>query len=311
MSNNAFAKLLGISADKLVGRKANQLPWGHDNNEQDDAPLPWQLAGREGLSKHGDRLHLQSADGETRIFNVNAVPIQGKRGKVLGTMSSFEDITQLEQKNRQLLKLLEKLKHSNRQVESKNRELEILATRDGLTNCLNRRSLFDALEVNFTQSQESDSELSCIMVDIDHFKQINDNYGHTFGDVVIKMMADTLKKVVRSEDVIGRYGGEEFCILLPTATLDVASEVAERCRKQLERQEVEQIKVTASFGVASIKLGVQKAADLIQLADEALYASKSRGRNRVTRWEPNICREINSQTTVGKSIDAGPVSTVQ
>jgi len=310
LGNNTFAKLLGISTDKLVGRNANQLCWFDDNRDQSSTPLPWQLARQDGISKHGEHLCLRTASGETRIFNVNAVPIQGERGKVLGTMSSFEDITLLEQKNSQLQKILERLKHSNRQVESKNRELEILATRDGLTNCLNRRSLFDALERNFSKAQTSEAEFSCIMVDIDHFKQINDNYGHTFGDQVIKMMADTLKHIVRSEDEVGRYGGEEFCVLLPGASLEIAYEVAERCRKQLNHQELEQIKITASFGISSIKLGAPTATNLIQQADEALYASKTCGRNRVTRWNPEISKRTGPDVNPDDYFEAGQVSTV-
>jgi len=129
---------------------------------------------------------------------------------------------------------VQRLEKTQAQVQEQNKELSYLATRDALTGCLNRRSFSEQFEVLFNASLEDDSELAFIMVDLDHFKSVNDNFGHSTGDEVIKMLAEVLKKSTRKEDLVGRYGGEEFCLALPQMSLEVAIKVAERIRLRIK-----------------------------------------------------------------------------
>jgi diguanylate cyclase (GGDEF)-like protein len=123
------------------------------------------------------------------------------------------------------------------------------------------------------------------MADIDHFKRINDTEGHSTGDEVIRRVAEGLASEMRSGDIVCRYGGEEFCIILPAAPIEAAVAVAERLRRKVELPGFARVPVTVSFGVSSSAFGATKPTELIDQADEALYASKEAGRNRVTRWD--------------------------
>lgn len=166
-----------------------------------------------------------------------------------------------------------------------NRELDYLAARDPLTNCYNRRVLINTLEHDFTALSD-EQEYSVILVDIDHFKAVNDNYGHNMGDEVLCGVARLLQSAVRQNDMIARYGGEEFCILLPNTNIDKALQSAENMRQLIENSAFEDVNVTCSFGVSSSRFNAQTSSELIQQADVALYQSKDNGRNRVTQWQP-------------------------
>ena len=129
------------------------------------------------------------------------------------------------------------------------------------------------------------------MIDADNFKSINDNYGHSVGDRVIQQLAETLRGGLRTVDIVGRYGGEEFCVLLPRVDIEKAAEIAERLREQIEIElklvldsESERV-ITASLGLVSTLSDAKDIYELVEQADQALYASKNNGRNRVTRWD--------------------------
>jgi diguanylate cyclase (GGDEF)-like protein len=126
------------------------------------------------------------------------------------------------------------------------------------------------------------------MVDVDNFKTINDRYGHGIGDQVLQQVAEALKASVRGVDLVCRYGGEEFCILLPHTDAQDAFEAAERFRQAIACRPLTGIPVTASFGTSSIYLGARELHDLLDQADKALYAAKREGRNRVVLWDPSL-----------------------
>ncbi len=194
--------------------------------------------------------------------------------------------------NAELRSALEQLESSRQRVAEQNHELRRLALRDPLTSCYNRRALFQLAGDTFTSSLATRSPLCCLMVDIDHFKQFNDLYGHAIGDQVIQVVARLLTECLRENDVLGRYGGEEFCIVLPATSSRQAIEVAELMRNRIETAAraaivtVEVMPITASFGVASLSAAAQSIEGLIDQADQALYASKQSGRNRATLWRP-------------------------
>ena len=162
---------------------------------------------------------------------------------------------------------------------------EALARRDDLTGLNNRRAFYSDGEKLLNQAKRYVHPFSLIMLDVDHFKKINDTYGHAAGDDVLVSLANTLKAQVREVDIIGRLGGEEFAIILPETTLTDASAMAERLRVGLEnikvRSEKGSISITASFGIAIYSQEYTSLEDIINKADEALYQAKRNGRNRV------------------------------
>ncbi|HWV14450.1 MAG TPA: diguanylate cyclase [Cellvibrio sp.] len=287
LANQALIDHLHREEKSLIGKKASQLGWTLDVN-QDNQAYPWLTAQTTGTKQIGVRVLLQQEDNKQKVFHVNAVPILDAKSASQGTIVVFEDVTELEEKSQILEKLVKELADSRAAVEIKNKELSFLATRDPMTNCFNRRAFYQQLDEKFAGARSSDAEYSCIMADIDFFKKVNDTYGHSVGDDVIKMAASSLTKMVRDVDIVARFGGEEFCILLPTASLDQAYMIAERCREEIGSRSCGEVKVTASFGVTSIRLGATTPAELVQQADEALYYSKQNGRNRATCWKPGM-----------------------
>jgi two-component system cell cycle response regulator len=166
-----------------------------------------------------------------------------------------------------------------------------LACVDVLTGLLNRRALSGALATEVARSQRYGHSLSLVMVDVDHFKSINDRFGHATGDEVLKAVAANLEKARRTSDVAGRWGGEEFVVALSCTDAAGAAMAGERLRRALAAEAIavggEELRVTASFGVATLLPGETMDACLAR-ADRALYAAKSGGRNRVVSAEPPV-----------------------
>jgi diguanylate cyclase (GGDEF)-like protein len=156
-----------------------------------------------------------------------------------------------------------------------------LANADSLTGLFNRRKGWETLEFEITRAKRYDRPLSVIMLDIDHFKAINDKYGHVAGDGVLNEISKILQKNLRSTDILARWGGEEFIIISTETNLRNASQVAERLRLSIERDHLPKVdKVTASFGVVEVEKE-DDIASLMQRVDGRLYQAKASGRNRV------------------------------
>ncbi|HJV34888.1 diguanylate cyclase, partial [Geomonas sp.] len=163
---------------------------------------------------------------------------------------------------------------------------EQLSNTDPLTSLYNRRFFTEILEAELQRAKRLDSELTLLVVDIDHFKAVNDQYGHQAGDGVLVAVTDTFRKVLRSYDVASRYGGEEFAIILPGTSLQAGVEVAERLRETVSALRFEALRqeggVTISVGAASLMAdGADNSESLLKRADQALYLAKHNGRNRV------------------------------
>jgi diguanylate cyclase (GGDEF)-like protein len=168
------------------------------------------------------------------------------------------------------------------------KKLNELAGSDPLTGSYNRRFFYEVAQVYFNQMLRSVKPLSIIMLDLDHFKQINDTYGHLKGDIVLQQVTYVCKNLVRVQDIFSRFGGEEFVIALPETSLSNAMLVAERLRRAIEALKIEfdDIHITASFGVAETIGETDLSLDiLINRADEAMYVAKHAGRNQVAAWE--------------------------
>ena len=159
------------------------------------------------------------------------------------------------------------------------------ALTDALTQLPNRRHGLDFLASEWAFAQSNGLPMACLLLDIDHFKRINDTYGHAAGDAVLRQLADLLKRASRVEDLVFRYGGEEFAAVLPNANPRAAAQIAERIRSLVEKYsflwDSRSIPVTLSIGVANLNDAEMDSQGLIQAADAALYQAKNSGRNRV------------------------------
>jgi two-component system cell cycle response regulator len=172
------------------------------------------------------------------------------------------------------------------------KRLEEMATTDGLTGLFNKRALGEIALQKLKSSTRFKKPLSVLICDIDHFKKVNDTYGHDIGDIVIKGFGDVLKRTKRDTDVVGRFGGEEFVVVCEETDSEGAALLAERIRSELEstrfHSEQGSLSVTCSVGVATFPQAGRDWDALFKSTDEALYASKRNGRNRVTIWTPRV-----------------------
>ena len=172
----------------------------------------------------------------------------------------------------------------------RNVELDYLATHDPLTNCYNRRGFFEIIERDFSNSENA-TVYSIIMADVDHFKAVNDEYGHEVGDTILKGVADVLEGCIRKNDIVARYGGEEFCIAVADISTDKVQDIAEKMRVKIQDACFENISVSCSFGIATLHNAGDSPTELISKADKALYYSKANGRNQVNVWDISMLNE--------------------
>jgi diguanylate cyclase (GGDEF)-like protein len=184
------------------------------------------------------------------------------------------------------VKLHLKVKQLQDELMLKNATLERLSTVDCLTGLRTRRYVEEMLQIEFLRARRYRTPLSVTMMDIDHFKQVNDVHGHMTGDAVLRQVGEIVRETLRRSDVAGRYGGEEIVLVMPHNDARGAAVLAERIRATLASTafpgpQGEPIQVTASFGIAEHDPALGSAAELVQRADEALYAAKKGGRNRV------------------------------
>jgi two-component system cell cycle response regulator len=285
-----------IADDSIVSRhllEATLRKWGYEVMvacdgaealqvlEREDAPaliiLDWMMPGMTGLEVCQ---RIRQRGSEPYIYILLLTSKSQKEDLIEGMDAGADDyITKpFDQSELQVrLRAGTRLVDLQAQLLSAREALRDQATRDSLTRLWNRSSILEARE---------SSPLGVVMVDLDHFKQINDNHGHPAGDVVLRESARRMQNGVRQYDSIGRYGGEEFLILLPNCGEAESFSQAERLRKQLNQHEIciddVSIRVTASFGVAAAIPGEPWTSEgLIRRADEALYVAKKSGRNRV------------------------------
>ncbi len=186
-------------------------------------------------------------------------------------------------------------------------QLVLRANTDELTGLPNRRHFFEVLERELLQARMKSNNLSLLMFDFDHFKNINDTYGHLGGDIALKEMASMLQSSLYPLDVPGRYGGEEFTVLMPGTNIEKAMDAGERLRKLVEDTKwhisSEDVKITISMGVATFDpANPVDSYDLIKMADVGLYAAKGRGRNKVVRWD-HVSSDKADQEQVGRESD--------
>jgi len=299
LSNKAFSDLTGLPAGQLTGRDASNLEFMAASSGTRPDQYPWELAISDRLHQTGVPLMRSDESGHERILMVNGSPILDGAGETRGALATFDDVTDLEKRNTELRETLNHLSKSRAEVKRQNEELRYLATRDPLTSCLNRRAAFERFEHLIDAAAKDGGSVCCVMVDIDHFKQVNDRYGHAAGDKVIQFVARKLRESCRPNDIVARYGGEEFLLVLPGCDLDKAAVFADRLRVTIHDNFAKKFSssrtLTVSMGVAMHEFGTESALGLVNRADQALYAAKASGRNRVVRSDDPIVREADSE----------------
>ncbi|NTJ18570.1 MULTISPECIES: sensor domain-containing diguanylate cyclase [unclassified Paenibacillus] len=226
----------------------------------------------------------QTRDGESVVDCV--VVVMRKRIEhekdIMNTKTKLQELYQAtNDANKELERLHEEYKVKQQALIKVNDQLETMASTDLLTGLKNRRFFQDKMLESLALFRETQCVFSLLVVDIDHFKNINDTYGHPIGDLVLGNLAGLLQSVSRSTDVVARYGGEEFVIILANCDREQAVATAERYRSQVDSADWGEYNITVSIGAATVS---QEDTDqsLFQKADKALYASKTGGRNRVT-----------------------------
>jgi len=171
------------------------------------------------------------------------------------------------------------------ELERANRELEKASITDGLTQIFNHRYIVDRVEEEMERAKRYDKDLAIFLLDIDNFKHVNDTYGHQVGDEVLRSISSCLKHIVRQSDSVGRYGGEEFMIILPETDLEAAKCCGEKIRKAIEDMRFSQKDLRVTISGGGVSLVDQTATKLIKQADEGLYQSKRDGKNRMSFYE--------------------------
>lgn len=261
-ANESFSQLLECPLSTVVGTDVGSLDWLDEGFDVKS------LVGDDG---HRVRLRVNE---KTYTFLAKSSQVRDDRGINYGTLLSLADITPLE--------------NSRAEIERKNKELEYLATRDPLTSCLNRRSFFEIFKHHWEESVLTGTPIGCVMVDIDHFKSINDTHGHAVGDDVLRTVSGALLDAVRGSDCVCRYGGEEFCVLLLGIELEQVEIAANRYRTRIEDLEFPMLSTTASLGCAVRTDSTETLEEMLEQADKALYSAKRTGRNRVVCFSEEL-----------------------
>jgi diguanylate cyclase (GGDEF)-like protein/putative nucleotidyltransferase with HDIG domain len=286
MANLSFANAVGRLPKELQGARVDDLPWLDPESQEPASGRDWLSFAAGGESQPNFMTSLaENRSNKPRTFWVSTAPILGEKGNSRGALVSMEDVTLLREKELELKKMLEALAKSREEISRQNEELRALATQDSLTGCLNRRSFFERFDKHWKTTERYQHDLSVVMFDLDHFKAVNDNHGHSMGDAVLQKAAAALEATARDVDVVCRYGGEEFCVLLPHTDIEGAALAGERFRRSIEAIELSDLSITASIGVSSFSLGATDPQSLLDQADKCLYVAKRNGRNQVVRWD--------------------------
>ncbi|MCG3196979.1 MAG: hypothetical protein GHCLOJNM_01460 [bacterium] len=234
-----------------------------------------------------DRRFVGTAGGRYRSKAVLSVPLKA-RGQVLGVINVNNSTTTkvFTEEDQELLMLF--ANHAAIALENSHLygELEKLAITDGLTGLANHRAFQERLVRELSRAQRFQQEVSLLIIDIDHFKSINDRHGHQVGDQVLRSVADALQDQLRKMDYVARYGGEEFAVIMPQTRKTESVRIAERLRERMANERFVKVdptrSVTISVGVSEYPSDAREASQLVERADRALYFSKENGRNRVT-----------------------------
>jgi diguanylate cyclase (GGDEF)-like protein/PAS domain S-box-containing protein len=262
-TNPALCRLMGASTEELEGQTMRDMV----------VPIAPHSMAAAGENEGAEGL-LHGRDGRMVPVLYSETPIQNLNGEVVGAVWMLTDITPRKRYEESLNEALSRAQH--------------LATTDGLTGLCNRRHFVACATDLLLQARELNQPLCVLVMDIDHFKRINDSHGHAAGDEVLRAVAATCRLIMRSGDLLARMGGEEFAFLLPNTSLHDGMSVAERLRAAIASQDVSiagaSLRVTVSIGVTALDSVHDSLDQLLNHADQASYEAKTLGRNRVAVW---------------------------
>ncbi|NLY29454.1 MAG: sensor domain-containing diguanylate cyclase [Firmicutes bacterium] len=273
-ANEKMASVLGYTVDEMLGRSyVSFFPESHLDVHDYQESL--RRSGKDSVYESC----LLGKDRKKRWFLISAKAITDDFGRFEGSFAMLTDIT--ERKDIELA------------LEESNRQLRELSNMDSLTGIANRRSFDATLEREYSRLRRSNSRLSIILFDLDHFKYYNDRYGHVMGDDVLRRIGGTLADSIReSVDLAARYGGEEFACVLPDTDIHSAVKVAERIKQRIADLKIEHEDspvspyVTASFGVTTVGYSPEVSLEeIVDFADKLMYKAKAAGRNRIVHAE--------------------------
>jgi len=289
LANRALRQMAAVEESKMHGRPLDdgaklRFPAG-------TTVVPWRSAVESATAVLGTRVTVGTGSA-LKSGSIDCSPIIDARGKVRGCLVTVADLTDIEKSNDQLRVSLAELERQQAVIEAQNQKLTRLALHDGLTGLLNRRAFFEAAETVLSRCLRSGSPVAVVMLDVDHFKSFNDKHGHATGDLVLQRVAQCLQDSIRTGDICGRYGGEEFCALMEGLSPFEAFGIAERVRANIESQaglginNGADLVVTASLGLCAAPPAELELVSMLNLADEAMYVAKRSGRNRVNTSAP-------------------------
>jgi diguanylate cyclase (GGDEF)-like protein/PAS domain S-box-containing protein len=275
--NPAMKKFLGDEPDSILGRHVSELLG--DWLEESDSFL--------GTVESQNEMRIPN--DPSRYLDLRVTPLFDVYQHLSGRLIVFRDITERKDVEKQL-------RGANRRLQSQLIEIGILqsqlreqAIRDPLTNLFNRRYLEETLDREIARAAREKYSVSLTMIDIDHFKHVNDSHGHEAGDVMLKAVADVLAGLSRRGDFVCRYGGEEFVVVMPNINVDVAYERAETLRVSLNSLRVPYgsylLSATFSMGIASYPANGDERESLLRAADRAMYAVKEAGRDHIRSFD--------------------------
>ncbi len=285
--NRQAQELFGWSESEVLGRDFMTFMIPASANER------LQEVFEAALGRGADNRSLNSnltKDGRTIEVEWHNTIVPGIDGRPDSVLSLGQDVTERIRSQMQLQDVNVRLQQRLDEIHELQAQLREQVMRDPLTGMYNRRYLDDALQREIARAIREGAPLSLLMVDIDHFKRVNDTYGHPVGDEVLKTLAGILRSEARRSDVACRYGGEEFVLLLPKMNLESALARAERWRQMFAEMEVPvesgKVRCTLSVGIAVFPQHGNSADDLLRNGDRALYLAKALGRNRVVTYDP-------------------------
>ncbi len=267
--NDAYARMKKKQAHELLGKPCHEVLHGR-SGICEECVIEKTFRSSDPCAKEKLVMNL---DGQENWLEIYTYPVFDEQGKVSHVIEYARDITDRKMAEEEKKQLIKELNH--------------LSTTDGLTGLFNRRALNDLLGYEIDRAKRYQSELSLIICDIDWFKQINDTYGHRAGDIALQAVTGALKHSLRKADILGRYGGDEFMLILPETSLTGAKNLADKIRAAIEDIKLEisggkVIRLSTSIGVAGCCVPAEDLDTIVARADAALYASKQAGRNRVS-----------------------------
>ncbi|HSQ78432.1 MAG TPA: diguanylate cyclase, partial [Nitrospirota bacterium] len=269
--NAAYAQMKNKTAEELIGMKCYEV-LGERDSMCEGCVVGKTLDSADPCAK--DKL-VTLKDGTEIWMEIYTYPILDEDGKVSHVIEYTRDITERKKTEDEKRRLIDKLEH--------------LSKTDGLTGMINRRALTDSLAYEIDRAKRYHSELALILCDVDNFKAINDTYGHDAGDRTLQALSDTLKTILRKIDIAGRYGGDEFMLILPETTVSGAESLAEKLLSAVRDTELrlpdgKHIRLSMSIGIAGLEADREgeNIDSFVKRADDAMYAAKQGGKDRVS-----------------------------